>query len=247
MTKIFLLIFPCLFVVKLVASDTTRLKTLDNINGSFKCGIETISFNSKKGTFYLKRSLPKLQDAIIPLCYDTIAKGSFRVISNDVITLANDKSFRNIKFDFKQETKLSADTAYYKIVLPKDDAFFPGRFRYFISTRCQKGPGQSDSTFIAIPKSANYCQSRFLNLLVQDLHPQWCIEEEKCYQRAFFRIFNSLEYDIHNNYFTITLLNFDECFVERMDVDNDLIYFNGKNSVLWRGKEYKRIKEDNSR
>jgi hypothetical protein len=242
MKKTLLIIFPWLFVLKLVASDTTMLKTLNNIDGSFKCGVETICFNSKKNTFYLIRSSPKVQDAVIPLCYDTIAKGGFRVISSDVITLISDKNFRKIKFDVRQEKKLSGDSLYFKIVLPHDDAFFPGRFRYFITTSCQIGSGKSDSTFIAIPKSSNYCQSRFLNLLVQDLSPIWCIEEEKCYQRAFFRIFSSWEFDEQNNYFTITLSNFDECFVERMDVDKDLIYFNGKGSVLWRGKEYKKVR-----
>jgi hypothetical protein len=83
-------------------------------------------------------------------------------------------------------------------------------------------------------------------MAIKDNYPN-CEIGKKSYQRIYFNVFENLNKRLSSNYFTITLLNFNECFVERMDLDNDLIYFNSKNSILWRGKEYKKVKENNSR
>ena len=251
MKKKYLLVFIWLLVFKLYASDTTIINTPNNIGGAYKCGDETIYFNSKENTFYLKRFLPKIiNDAIVPFCYDTIAEGNFKVINNNVIALFNNKNFHKVYYSIKQEKKLSEDTIYFKIILPNDDAFFARRFRYSFYFDVPLYQKTSDSAFVLIPKNVitnQYSQTFLLGLLIKDLNPLGRVEEAKSHQRTSFNIFNSVEYNLSHNYFTITLLNFNECFVERMDVDNDLIYFNGKNSILWRGKEYKKVKEDNSR
>lgn len=246
MKKIILLIFAWLLVFKLYASDTTIVNTPNKISGAYKCGDETIHFNSKGNTFCLKRLLPKIiNDAIVPFCYDTIAAGNFKVINNNVIALFNNNNYNKVYYSVKQEKKLSEDTIYFKIVLPNDDAFFARRFRYCFYFDVPFYQIKSDSAFIPIPKnviSNQYSQMFILSLLIKDLNPLGRVEEAKCYQRTSFNIFKSVEYNLGYNYFTINLLNFTECFVERMDVDNDLVYFNGKNSILWRGREFKKIK-----
>lgn len=251
MKNIFLLAFIWLSVLNLYASDTTIVNTANKISGAYKCGDETIYFDSRGNTFYLKRFLPKIiNDAIVPFCYDTIAQGNFKVINNSVITLFNNKNFHKVYYSIKQEIKLSEDTIYFKILLPNDDAFFARRFRYSFYFDVPLYQRTSDSAFVLVPKNVitnQYSQTFLLSLLIKDLNPLGRVEEARCYQRTSFNIFNSVEYNLNYNYFTITLLNFTECFVERIDLDNDLIYFNGKNSILWRGKEYKRVKEDNSR
>ena len=218
------------------------LRTIKNINGAYKSGIETLHFNSKNKSFFLIRNLPKLQDVAIPICYDTIATGNFKPINRTTFSLFNDQNFFKAHYNFRQEKNLSEDTIYIKILLPQDDAFFSDRFRYLFNFGCMVRAVKSDSTFIKIPKSVmKNCESTFLSFLVQDLYPQWCIEEEKCYQRIYFRIFNLLRVNNKENYFTITLWNFNECFVERMDVENDIIYFDGKNNIHWRGKNFKKV------
>lgn len=248
MKKIFLLAFIWLSVFKLYASDTTIVNTTKKISGAYKCGDETIYFDTRGNTFYLKRFLPKIiNDVIVPFCYDTIAEGNFKVINNNVIALFNNKNYHKVYYGIKQEKKLSEDTIYFKIVLPNDDAFFARRFRYSFYFDVPTYQKTFDNTFVPIPKNVitnQYSQTFLLSLLIKDLNPLGRVEEAKCYQRTSFNIFNSVEYNLSYNYFTITLLNFNECFVERMDVDNDLIYFNGENSILWRGKEYKKVKDN---
>jgi hypothetical protein len=242
MKRLLLLIYTSILFFKGNASDSTILKTLKNISGVYKCAGETLSVNGRTNTFFLKRPLSKLEDVVTPICYDTLAKGNFKVLTNNTIVLSNDRNFFKLYFDFKHEKNLSQDTLYIHVLLPEDDAFFSNRFRYLINFGFLMRQLKSDSTFIKIPKAMiPYCQSPSLSFLIQDLYPQ-CIEEGKCYQRIYFRVFNSLDFKNGENYFTITLKNFNECFVEKMDVENDIIYFDGKDDILWRGKNYKRAK-----
>ena len=223
------------------AADSTLVKTGKGIDGEYKCGMETLFFNSKNGSFFLKRSLPKAEDVAIPICYDTIAKGGFKFLAGNTVLLSNDKNFSNVGFDLKQEKGLSDDTVYIKVVLPQDDAFFPGRFRFLFNFECAVRQMKSDTSLIKIPRTTlNICRSYVLSFTIQDLTPQWTIEEEKTYQRFFFKIFDRAHIDKSDNYFTVSLFNFNECYVERMDVENDLVYFDGKDTIIWRGKEYKR-------
>lgn len=245
MKRIFLLVFTWLSVYKLYASDTTIVPFSNKIGGAYKCGDETIYFDLRGNSFYLKRFLPKIiNDAIVPFCYDTIAKGNFKVINRNVIALFNKKNFNKVAYSVKQEKKLSEDTIYFNIVLPNDDAFFARRFRYVFYFDAPSYQITFDSTFVPIAKnkiSNQYSQTFLLSLFIKDLNPLGSVEQSKSYQRTTFNIFKSVEYNLSYNYFTITLLNFNECFVERMDVDNELIYFNGRNSVLWRGREFKKV------
>jgi hypothetical protein len=223
------------------ASDST---IWNNIGGEYKCGEETFFVDAAKHTFFLKRSLSKFQDVVAPLCYATIAKGHFKILANSAIMLLNDKDFLKAHFDVKQESMFSEDTIYIKINLPQDDAFFSGKFRYLFNFGCTVAQIKVDTIFFKMPKNKiPKCQSSFLSLLIQDLSPKTCREEEKCYQRMFFRIFESLGLSNTANYFTISLWNFNECFVERMDVNNDYVYFDGRN-IHWRGNEYKLVKEN---
>lgn len=242
MKKLFLLIYSAITLFKVQASDSTILRTLKNINGEYKSAGETLSFDGKKNIFFLKRSLPKSEDLATPICYDTLAKGSFKVLTNNSIVLSNDNKFFKLNFDFIHERKFSQDTIYIHVLLPHDDAFFPSRFRYIFNFACLMRQIKSDSAFIKIPRNMiPYCQSPYLSFLIQDLHPQ-CQEDEKCYQRIYFRVFKILDFSNIDNYFTIKLKNFSECFVEKMDVENDILYFDGKDKILWRGKKYIKVK-----
>lgn len=192
--------------------------------------------------FYLKRA-KQLNDVIIPECTDTIAKGEWELFKKNFLVLKNSLDYNHIFFDIKQVKNFSDDSVYIKIELPIDDAFFKGRFEFDFFFFNGMGNYQTTSDYIVLPKSkvarGNICD---FSLSIKDEYPN-CDAGKKCYQRIYFKIFESLRKEISLNCLVITLPNFNECFVERMDMDNDLIYINGKNSILWRGKEYKKVKE----
>jgi hypothetical protein len=143
-----------------------------------------------------------------------------------------------------KKKKLSDDSIYFQIILPKDDAFSANRFRYYLNGFAGMIYIKSDSSFIKVPKQKGLkFESTNLNFLIQDLSPKNCIEEQKCYQRIYFRIFNNIAINNNSNYFTITLPDFNECYVERMDVENDFVYFDGMNNIFWHGKVYKKMQE----
>ncbi len=240
MKHIFLLF--CLFFL-LCKFKAFGSMDLDSITGIYKCGNENLYLNLNTSSFCLKRSLPKFQDVGIPICYDTIAKGSFKMKTKNLFILFNDKNFMKTDFNIEQENKLSDDSIYFQIIIPKDDAFSSNRFRYYLNGFSGAFYINSEKSFIKIPKRKGIkygTTTTSLNFLIRDLLPQDCSEEEKCYQRICFRIFNDFLIDGKSNFFTIMLPNFTECYVERMDVDGDFIFFDGK-SIFWRGKEYKKI------
>jgi hypothetical protein len=220
-------------------SDSTALKHPYGISGIYKAGLEILSMDSKSNIFTLRRTKTKFQDVSIPICYDTIAKGSFQFINNGVYQLNNDSNFHKVYFKFNQETRLSEDTCYFEMILPDEDAFVLGRFNYMFRFGCS-GSYNSRERIIKIPKSKIFdCENNSLGLVIQDLFP-YCNEDQRCSQRIYFRIFDLLSIDRHSNYFTTTLDNFNECYVEKVDVSNEYIFFNG-HSIFWRGKEYKKI------
>ncbi len=93
----------------------------------------------------------------------------------------------------------------------------------------------------ALPKKKVSLSATYdFSLIIKDAYPATCWAGHKCFQRIYFKVFNKFEFDRVSNFFTITLYNFDECFVERMDVDNDFILVDG-GEIRWRGKVYKRI------
>lgn len=242
MKKIVLTTFTYLFFLNINASDTTFQITQKTIDGIYVYAGEYLHVSQKNKKFFLIRNQPKAQDVVIPICYDTIAKGHIKEVCSNVFSLFNDNNFSKVQFDIKQMNRFSEDTLYIMIELPQDDAFFPNRFRCLFSFSCIVSVVKADSLFIKVPRNVmTECESTFsLSLLMQDLYPQWCIEEEKCYQRIYFRIFDLVRINNRDNCLVISLKNFDECFVERIDVKNELIYFDGNNSILWRGKEYRR-------
>lgn len=192
--------------------------------------------------FFIKRA-KQHNDAIVPECTDTIAKGKWELFRKDFMLLKNSFDYNQILFDIKQVKNFSDDSVYIKIELPIDNAFFKGRFEFDFFFFNGIGNFQSTSDYIVLPKDkvtrGTICD---FSLTIKDGYP-YCDAGKKCYQRIYFNVFESLRKEISLNCFVITLPNFTECFVERMDIDNDLIYFKGKNGIFWRGKEYKKVKE----
>jgi hypothetical protein len=240
MSKVYATFIFLLFMLNCYCSDTTALKKEVVIDGIYKSGEETLYVNSKSGIFYLKRSRPKMQDVALSICYDTIASGVFHKINYNIFKFNNDRNYNQAKYNFNQNHKFSDDTLYFEIILPNESAFTPNRFEYQFKLSCS-GEIHSTKNIIKISKKdLRDCDNNTLGFVIQDLSP-YCSEGKKCNQRIYFRIFDLLNLAHFNNYFTIALLNFSECYVEKIDVQDELIYYNGRDEIQWRGRRYRRI------
>lgn len=207
--------------------------------GLYQIGRELIHL-MPNNLFYFKR-VKQPNDAFVAECTDTLAKGKWELLNNNVLLLKNSLDYNQILFDIKQVKKYSDDSVYIKIEVPSDNAFFKGRFEFYFFFFNGIGSYQSSNEYIVLPKDkvarGSTCD---FSLTIKDGYPK-CDVGKKCYQRIYFSVFEGLRKEVSLNYFVITLPNFTECFVEQMDVNNDLLYYNSKNTIFWRGKEFKKI------
>ena len=185
----------------------------------------------------------KAFDAAILGC-DTISKGTWAFFSESVLKLSNDKDFQNVRFNISEENRLSGDSIYLKIDLPKDDAFFDGRFKYQITVMGKIDLLDSASPIIILPKKKIFENGNLyyhLGLTIQDLSPLNCKLDGRCYQRIYFNIFEDYKLNTKSNYFTIKLTDFNDCYVERADIDNQLV-FTTNNKIHWQDVDFVRVK-----
>ena len=225
---------------KASCTDSTNLKRENKVIGVYKSNNEReLLFIDQGNRFYDKRLKSRNQDVIVPEC-DTLAKGSWKFISNGIVKLSNDSNFQKINFNIREEKKDSNDTIYIKVLMPIEDGFFEGRFAYNIHFECGSSSNfQSNKNLIMIPRNKIYdCKNNRFSFLIQDLSPD-CLIGKKCYQRIFFNVFDDYKFKHDSNYFTITLNDFNQCFVEAMDVDDEFLFIDN-NSIYWKGNVYKK-------
>ncbi|WP_462266184.1 hypothetical protein [Mucilaginibacter sp.] len=206
-----------------------------------KDGLQFVIKNDS--SFYILKRHNKAFDAVSPSC-DTMAKGTWHPFSGFALKLSNDKSFGSILSNVSQETKGSKDSIYIKIDLPKDDAFASGRFKYQITVAGKIDFLESISATIALEKKKLFESGDLyynLGLTIQDLSPLNCKLNGKCYQRIYFNVFEDYKLNTTSNYFTIKLPQFNDCFVERADVDNQLLVID-KNKVHWQDVDFLKVK-----
>lgn len=205
--------------------------------GIYKYGRESIYINADF-TFLIKRT-PQRNDVVANECNDTIAKGIWQKVKDKALRLTNSSDFGKIDYDVKQQRMLSADSVYIQILLPNDDAFFNGRFEYDFFFFSGIGHFQSYKNVIALSKQLVSGSGNInFSFSVKDEFPN-CEQGRRCYQRIYFGIFDNFLAKIGMNSFTISLNNFNECYVERMDLDNEILLIDG-NELSWRGRIYRR-------
>jgi hypothetical protein len=204
-------------------------------------GVELLGFDSRTKEFYLKRLESKNIDYPEIFCTDTIAKGKFKFISSDVAVLSNDSSFLAINYEMKKTVDLSKDTVYIKIDLPEDKEFYTHRFRFIFKILRYGPPIEIDSPILKIARNKiqGYGAGNF-GLTIQDLGLSYSSGDSKCYSRTIYRVFDKFQLDTINNCYNVELPGFNECFIERMDVEDDLIYVKKDNVVIWRGWTYEK-------
>ncbi len=232
-----------LFSIKAYPQTTDRNNNIKDPVGQYKSDNGVQFFIRKDSSFYMLKGHNKAFDAAIPGC-DTISKGTWHFFSESVLKLSDDKAFQNVRFNISEENRLSGDSIYLKIDLPKDDAFFDGRFKYQITVMGKIDFLDSTSPIIILPKKKIFENGNLyyhLGLTIQDLSPLNCKLNGRCYQRIYFNIFEDYKLSTKSNYFTIKLTDFNDCYVERADVDNQLLFI-ANNKIHWQDVDFVRVK-----
>ena len=243
-SRIFILILPLLLLsAKAYQQNVIGKENLKSIVGDYRSaqGYELLKLD--RSSFHLVKLKNKLFDVALPNC-DTIARGKWHFFKPGILKLNNDTAFEKIDFSVSQATKFSQDSVYIKILLPAEVAFFDGRFRYDLALIGKINFIDSNSNLIAFAKEKVFFSNNLyyhIGLTIQDLDPLNCTLNGKCFQRIYFKIFDDFELDSKLNYFTITINNFNECYVERMDVDDELLIVD-KNNIYWRGMVYRKMR-----
>jgi hypothetical protein len=203
-------------------------------------GGENICFDGKNGTFCLKRFPSGGEDVHLPICYDTVAKGKYRFLSSEVAQLSNDIEFLRPKVYVRKDAGFSKDTVYIHIELPKDVNFDSHRFRYHLRWLTMWWSSTMiDTPLFKIPKSQilKYSNSAFC-ISMQDLSTSSFFGPGICYQRSLFDILDDYPVDSNKNLYVVSMPEFTNCFIQRMHVENELIYVEGSDKIIWRGREY---------
>jgi hypothetical protein len=241
---LFLLFFlSSLYYLRTYSQTTARHYNLKSFVGQYKSSDGSQFIIRKDGSFFILKGHNKFFDAAIAGC-DTISKGYWHFFSESAIKLANDKNFRTVKFTELEENKFSKDSIYLKIELPKDDAFFDGRFKYQIIIMGRIDFLESTKSMIAIPKKKVFENGDLyyhLGLMIQDLSPLNCKLNGKCYQRIYFNIIDDYGLNTKSNYFTIRLTDFNNCYVECADVDNQLVFITDSR-IHWQDIDFTRVR-----
>jgi hypothetical protein len=210
----------------------------NSMSGVYQCGNERIILD-KDFHFYLER-LPKNRDVAIFECNDTIAKGKWSLVKNGVIRLNNEPDFDIAPYKLLKEMKLSKDSVYISISLPSEIDNEENKFEFHLFFLYGIGNWKTSKKHFVLPKEM-VANGNILNfsMTIKDNYPN-CEAGHKCYQRIYFKVFENQAFDISNNFVTISLPNFNQCFVEKMDVENEYLLID-KNVIQWRGKDYHKI------
>ncbi len=229
-----------LVMLLLVSFSFYEANANDSINkfsiyGKYYSGNEVINICSLNKTITIVRvENINSKHLNIGLCYDTIGKGVFGFLAKNVIFIKNDKQFFQPIFKVIQTKVNPSDSFFIYIKIREVDYVNVNRFKYFIRLGTQMLNIDTNIISVKIPK--NYPTS--ISLSIRDLAPGLVMADRKYTERIFYSIIDSYPIDFNKNYLTIDLENFNECFLQRTDLENELLYLNKKGIVVWRGKEY---------
>ncbi|WP_131797316.1 hypothetical protein [Chryseobacterium kwangjuense] len=168
------------------------------------------------------------------------SKGQWRTISSDVIDLTSENYYLKqdgFKYDLKKESKLSQDSVYIDIIVPKDfeniaTPEFDLLFNYKTSKRIR-----SVSNRIKLSKQ-DYSLMKVKNQLTLNL--MFNAKGERFFNnRLNYNILQDYPLDVDKfNYFTISVPNFNQCFFDFEPYYHSYIYVKDKKTLMWKGEEW---------
>ncbi|SMO43829.1 hypothetical protein SAMN06265171_101821 [Chryseobacterium rhizoplanae] len=168
------------------------------------------------------------------------SKGQWKKISSDVIDLTSENYYlkqEGFKYDLKQESKLSKDSVYINIILPKEfeDIATPEYdllFNYNTSKR-----------IVTINRQIKLSKKDYSLIGVKNqltLNIKFNAKGERFFNnRLNYNILQDYPFDVEKfNYFTISLPNFNQCFYDFEPYYHSYIYIKDKNTLMWKGEEW---------
>lgn len=168
------------------------------------------------------------------------SKGQWKKISSDVIDLTSENYYLKqdgFKYDLKQESKLSQDSVYIDVILPKDfedvaNLEFDFLFNYKTSKRIR-----SVNNRIKLSKK-DYSLVGIKNQLTLNL--MFNAKGERFFNnRLNYNILQDYPLDVKKfNYFTISLPNFNQCFFDFEPYYHSYVYVKDKKTLMWKGEEW---------
>jgi len=197
------------------------------------------------GTYILNKAEVLFTPVIEQCSY--ASKGKWSVLADNVVEITSEDYYTKqmgFEYDLKKENKLFQDSLYIKVVFPTD--FHPVHLNFTFNYKNSKSI-TTDKTLIVLPKSDYLWDSRTaMNQINFSLNAN--VSGTEIYKRRImFKIFDDIIDTEKYNYLTITLSNFDRCFLEFEPYFQELIYLKGKNQILWQGEIWKKKNNGNIR
>lgn len=211
----------------------------ESINGIFKKKGSTERIELQNNGSYVLYNSENLGDLALDRC-DILSKGQWKKIDN-IIDLTSENYYQKQKgfqYELKQETKASKDSIYLNIILPKDfETSIPTpEFNVLFNYKTAKQI-ETISSIIRISKK-EYSLYGSNNQISLDLIFR---PSGKTFytNRLRYTILKDYAIDINkNNYFTINLPYFDQCFYEFEPLYHSIVYVKNKNTLYWGGEEW---------
>ncbi|MFY1048438.1 hypothetical protein [Chryseobacterium sp. GP-SGM7] len=171
---------------------------------------------------------------------DYSSKGRWTKISSDVIDLVSENYYlkqEGFKYDLKQEVKLSQDSVYINIILPKEfeDIATPDfslLFNYNTSKKIE-----------TVNREIKLSKKDYSLLGVKNqvsLNIKFTAKGERFFNnRLNYNILQDYPLDIDKyNYFTINLPYFDQCFYEFEPYYHSNVFIKDRKTLIWKGEEW---------
>lgn len=190
------------------------------------------------GTFKLFRAEINF-NPVFEQC-DIASIGKWSIVSNDVIELTSEDNYlkqKGFEYELKKENKFSQDSLYIKVNFSTD--YHPLKLNFYFNNNNSKSV-KTEQTYIVIPKSKHLWDRKISkNKISFSLDAS--VSGTTLYKsRVLFSIFEENIDTEKYNYLTITLADFDRCFLEFEPLNKELIFIKKNNQLFWQGDTWKK-------
>ncbi len=175
------------------------------------------------------------------------SKGKWKQMSSDVLEITSENYYQEqdgFKYELKKENKFSQDSLYIVVNLPDSLVYYkrgvPVDFSFTFNYNLSKSISTNKS-LISLPKQ-KYLGLKPIEINHIDFSLNANVSGTTLYKsRIMFKMF---EEDINTekyNCLTITLPNFNLCFFEFEPYNQELIFIEKENELIWQGKNWEKI------
>ncbi|WP_147473920.1 hypothetical protein [Chryseobacterium nematophagum] len=231
--------YTIILLLQFCVSGYLQSQTINDYSGVYKIkGSEQKLDLNPKGSYILYN--PESFGHLATDFCEYASKGQWKKISSDVIDITSENYYlkqEGFKYDLKQESKLSKDSVYIDIILPKDfEEVATPEFDLLLNYKTSKRI-RSASNRIKLSKK-DYSLVGVKNQLTLNLI--FNAKGERFFNnRLNYNILQDYNLDTNTyNYFIISLPNFNQCFYDFEPYYHSYIYVKDKNTLIWKGEEW---------